>query len=107
MKIEKYTRSDEEIANAVNLLKQNLIDAPAYNIFGGDNHAKTKVKIDTIENQRSEDYIYTHYPSSNEEDEEDMELHDLFMAGISALDYLRGKYEIEDLLVPLKKNPTF
>lgn len=107
MKTEIYKRTPEEISEAVKLLKQNIIDAPVYNMFGQDNHARTRVRIDTIENKRSEDYVYTHYPSSNEEDEEDMELHDLFLAAISALEYLRGGCPIDHLLVPSKTNPKF
>lgn len=107
MKKETYPRTDTEIAKAVELLSKNKSETPRYNMFGTDNHAKIDVKIDTIKNRRSEDYVYTKYHSCNEEDEEDMELHDLWQAGMSGLEYLRGKYEIDSLIIPVKKmNPT-
>lgn len=101
--MEKYIRSEEEINKAVELLEKNKSEIKRFNMFGSDNWAKADVRIDTIKNQRTEDYVYSKYPSCNEEDEEDMELHDLWQAGISGLDYLRGSNEIEDLIVPVKK----
>lgn len=102
MKTQNYKRTDTEILEAVEKLKANKSACKQYNMFGSDNWAKHDVRIDTILNQRSEDYVYSKYPSANEEDEEDMELHDLWLAGISGLEYLRGENEIEDLLIPIK-----
>jgi hypothetical protein len=101
--MENYIRSEEEIAEAVRLLEQNKSECKRYNMFGSDNHAKIDVRIDTIKNQRSEDYVYRTYPSDNEEDEEDMNLHDLWQAGIGALEYLRGECPIENLIIQVKK----
>lgn len=102
MKTEIYKRTDAEIVEAVEKLKANKAACKHYNMFGSDNWAKHDVRIDTIQNQRSEDYVYKTYPSSNEEDEEDMNLHDLWQAGMSGLEYLRGQHEIEDLLIPIQ-----
>jgi len=103
MKTEIYKLTDSEIEKAVELLEINKSECKHYNMFGSDNWAKHDVRIDTIKNKRSEDYVYSKYPSANEEDEEDMELHDLWLAGMSGLEYLRGECEIEHLLIPIKK----
>lgn len=98
-----YIRTLEERTAAIERLKQNKKKCNKYNFFGDDNHEHLDIAIDVIENERTEDYIYTTYPSCNKLGEEDSREHSKWVAAIGARDYLMGKHELEDILYPENK----
>lgn len=93
-------RNSEEIKNAIEVLKKNRLECSPTNYFGQNNHESIDVMIDVIENNRSEDWIYTNYPSCDENGNEDFHAHGKWQSAMSALNYLRGNYPLDDLLYP-------
>ena len=89
-------RTPHEIKSAVERLTLNKVTCQPISFFGDDNLAKIDVTIDVIENDRDETYVYSKYPST------DAINHYKFRSAISALSYMRGEIEIEDLIYPDK-----
>ena len=61
-------RLQSEVDIQVKWLKDNRNNIPAYDAFGGDNHAKIDAEIFTLEEKLDEDDVYN---KSNAEGEED------------------------------------
>jgi DNA-directed RNA polymerase delta subunit len=93
-------RTKEEIATAIEKIKDNKTKCAKFNFFGENNHDKIDAMLDVLENNRSEDYIYNHYPSEDEDGEEDTISHGLWGSAIIALEFMRGENELKDLLYP-------
>lgn len=93
-------RNSEEIKEAVERLKMNKEKSEQFNFFGEDNHKRIDIMIDVIQEKRSEDNVYKHYQSSLPDGSEDTVGHGNWCSAMNAIEYLRGKNELEDLLYP-------
>ena len=93
-------RTKEETREAIEKLKENKEYCSKYNCFNEDNHVRIDIMIDTIRNERDEQYVYENYQSEFPDGREDTIGHGNWQAGIIALEYLRGKVEIEQMLYP-------
>ena len=93
-------RTSTEIRDAIKALKENKKTCSASNIFGESNIAKIDIMIDVMSEDRSEDFVCETYKSSFEDGTEDTVGHGDWSSGISALEFLRGELEIDDLLYP-------
>jgi len=93
-------RTPEEIKEAVERLKNNKTEKNQFNFFGEDNHKRIDIMIDTIQEQRSEDYVYQNYQSTFPDGSEDTIGHGNWSSAMYAIGYLRGEYKLEDLLYP-------
>lgn len=93
-------RNSEEIKEAVERLKINKIKSEQFNFFGEDNHIRIDIMIDVIQEKRNEDFVYKHYQSSFPDGSEDTVGHGNWRSAMNAIEYLRGKNELKDLLYP-------
>ena len=86
--------------DAIEKLKANKKICAKYNFFGRDNHRSIDVMIDVIEHNRSEEFIYTTYQSHFDDGRENTEGHADWSVAMVALEFMRGKYNIADILYP-------
>ena len=93
-------RTVEEIEIAINTLVENKKRCNRFSFFGEDNHEKIDLTIDVIKNNRNEDYIYSNFPSDDEDGNEDFIAHGLWQSAMSARSFLDGEMELGDLLYP-------
>lgn len=93
-------RNSKEIKEAVERLKINKSKSEKFNFFGEDNHIRIDIMIDVIQEERSEDFVYKHYQSSFPNGSEDTVGHGNWRSAMTAIEYLKGKIELKDLLYP-------
>lgn len=90
-------RTQEERNAAVTALQENKKHVRRLSMFGNDNHANIEAMIRTIKNDYKNDSdIYSAFENPEIEDDENDEL----SGGFSALEYLKGESELEDILYP-------
>lgn len=92
---------ENELRNkAIKRLKENKENSNQFNYFGEDNHKRIDIMIDVIENNRTEDFIYKKYQSEFDDGEEDTIGHGNWVSAMNALEFVKGKIKLEDLLYP-------
>lgn len=92
-------RTDQDIQQAINSLKDAKRELPRLNFFGDNNHERLDSMIDTIKNKRTEEYVYKHYPSCDKHGNECHKAHNKWRGAMSGVEYLRGEVEINGYLV--------
>lgn len=100
MEIEKKTFKQIKFNDLIERLKLNKKLSSQFNYWGQDNHQKIDIFIDTIENNRDQNFVYKTYPSCDENGKEDFDKHGLWQSAMGALEFMENKTPLSDYLYP-------
>lgn len=87
-------RTDAEIRTAISQLRDNRKVCAPCNYFGESNYSSIDIMISVLEKKMTEREVYDKYDSDTHEN------HRKWRAAITAVQYMRGEWELQDILFP-------